>query len=80
MSTPSLPPAPFPCVDHVYTLGKILQGRKDAGLTTYCFFLDAQKSYDTVRTENWIVEKDVGNRDQRKDVENDEKSDGMCEK
>ena len=23
------------CVDHVYTLGKILQGRKDAGLTTY---------------------------------------------
>ena len=26
------------CVDHVYTLGKIIQGRKDAGLTTYCFF------------------------------------------
>ena len=36
------------CVDHVYTLGKITHGRKDAGLTTYCFFLDVQKAYDTV--------------------------------
>ena len=36
------------CVDHIYTLGKIIQGRKDAGLTTYCFFLDVQKAYDTV--------------------------------
>ena len=27
------------CIDHVCTLGKILQGRKEAGLTTYCFFL-----------------------------------------
>ena len=36
------------CVDHVYTLGKIIQGRKDAGRTTYCFFLDVQKAYDTV--------------------------------
>ena len=25
------------CVDYVYTLGKIIQGRKDAGLTTHCF-------------------------------------------
>ena len=24
------------CVDHVHTLGKIIQGRQDAGLTTYC--------------------------------------------
>ena len=36
------------CVDHVYTSGKIIQGRKDAGLTPYCFFLDVQKAYDTV--------------------------------
>ena len=36
------------CVDHVYTLRKIIQGRKDAGLTTYCFFLDVQKAYDAV--------------------------------
>ena len=28
------------CVDLVYSLGKILQGRKDAGLAAYCFFLD----------------------------------------
>ena len=27
------------CVDRVYTLGKITQGRNDAGRTTYCFFL-----------------------------------------
>ena len=36
------------CVDHVYALGKIIQGRKNAGLTTYCFFLHVQKAYDTV--------------------------------
>ena len=36
------------CVDHVYPLGKVAQGRKDAGLTTYCFFLDVQTAYDTV--------------------------------
>ena len=35
-------------VDYVYTLGKIIQGREDARLTTYCFFLDVQKAYDTV--------------------------------
>ena len=32
------------CVDHIYALSKIIQGRKDAGLTTYCFFLDVQKA------------------------------------
>ena len=36
------------CVDYVYTLGKIIQGRKYAGLTTYCSVLDAQKAYGTV--------------------------------
>ena len=42
------------CVDHVYTLGKIIQGRKDAGLTTYCFFPDVQKACDTVwRNGSW---------------------------
>ena len=49
------------CVDHVYTLGKIIQGRKDAGRTTYCFFLDVQKAYGSV--EKWVVEKAVGNWD-----------------
>ena len=36
------------CVDHVYTLGNIIEGTKDAGLTTYFFLLDVQKAYDTV--------------------------------
>ena len=36
------------CVDHVYTLGKMIQDRKNAGLTMYCFFLDVQKVYDIV--------------------------------
>ena len=36
------------CVDHVYTLGKITQGRKDAGLITYCSCLEVQKVYGTV--------------------------------
>ena len=36
------------CVDHVHTLGKMNQGIKDARRTTYCFFLDVQKAYDTV--------------------------------
>ena len=33
------------CADHGYTFGKILQGRIDAGLITYCFALDVQKAY-----------------------------------
>ena len=41
------------CIDHIYILGKIIQGRKDAGLKTYCFFLDVQKAYDTV-WRNWL--------------------------
>ena len=41
------------CVDHVYTLGKMIQGRKDAGRTTYCFFLDVQKAYNTTWRNGW---------------------------
>ena len=40
----------------MYTLGKTIQGRENAGLTTYCFFLDVRKAYDTVRT-NGLWEK-----------------------
>ena len=56
------------CVDHVYTLGRIIQGRKDAGLTAHCFFLDIQ-AYDTV-WRNGLRKKlcETGIR-QRKDVE-----------
>ena len=32
----------------MYTLGKIIQVRKDAGRTTYCFCLHVQKAYDAV--------------------------------
>ena len=39
------------CVDHVYTLGKIIQGRKDPARTTYCLFLDVQKAYDSMEMD-----------------------------
>ena len=65
-------------VDHLHILGKTFQGRKDAWLTTYCFFLDVQKACGAVwRNELW---EKMGNGDQRKDVENDENYDGMNEK
>ena len=31
----------------MYTLDQAVQGRKDAGRRTYCFFLDVQRAYDT---------------------------------
>lgn len=41
-------------VDHVYTLGRVIHGRKDADLITDCFFLDVQEAYDMVRrNELW---------------------------
>ena len=61
------------CVYHVHTLGKILQGRKDTGLTTYFFFLHVQNAYDTVwRSGLWKKLWEI-NTDQTKDVDNDEK-------
>ena len=37
------------CVSHVYKLSKKIQGRKNAGLTTYCLLLDVRsKAYETV--------------------------------
>ena len=61
------------CVDHVYTRGKAIQRRKDAGLTMYCFFLiDAPKAYDRV-WRNGVWENMLENWDQRKHVESGEK-------
>ena len=37
------------CVDHVYTVRKVIQGRNDTRLITYCFVQDVQKAYDAVR-------------------------------
>ena len=70
------------CVDHVYTVGRISRGRKEAGLTTYyCFFLDAQKAYDIVRRNGaWKMLWEIPGTGQRKNVENDAKGDGMCDK
>lgn len=39
-------------VDRVQKLGELFRGRNDAGLATYCSFLDAQKARDTV-WRNW---------------------------
>ena len=51
------------CVDHVFTLRKIVQSRKGARLTTYCFFLDVQKAYDTVwRNGLWKKLREAGIR------------------
>ena len=64
-------------VDHVYTLGKKIQGGKDAGLTTYCFFLDVQKAYGRAwRNGLWKNMWDIGKKCGKlgsEDVENDEK-------
>ena len=47
----------------MYTLGKIIQGKKDTGLTTYCFFLGVQKAYDTVwRNGLWKTMWEIGIR------------------
>ena len=45
-----------PPATHVYTLGKIIQDRKDEGLTRF-FFLDVQKAYDTAVWRNGLWKK-----------------------
>ena len=50
------------CVDHVYTLDKIFQGRKDAGLATYGLFLDVRTESLPHGMEKSIVGKTVGNK------------------
>ena len=66
------------CVDHVHTLGKMTQGIKDARRTTYCFFLDVQRAYDTV-WRNGLREKlwEIGVKGR---MRIDEKHEGICEK
>ena len=49
------------CMDNVYTLNKIVQGRFREDKETYAFFLDVQKAYDTVwRDGMWLQLWDMG--------------------
>ena len=49
------------CVDNVYTLNELVQGRLREGKTTYAFFLDVRKAYDTVwRDGLWLKLWDMG--------------------
>ena len=66
------------CVYHRYTFSKTLQGRKEAGRTAYCFVLHLENAYVTA-WRNRLWEELSGNRT-GKDVENDSKYVGMCEK
>ena len=49
------------CMDNVYTLNKIVQGRFREDKEAYAFFLDVQKAYDTVwRDGLWLKLWDMG--------------------
>ena len=49
------------CMDNVYTLNEIVQGRLKEDKETYAFFLDVQKAYDTVwRDGLWLKLWDMG--------------------
>ena len=36
------------CVDNIFILNEVMQGRLQEGKKTFCFFLDIKKAYDTV--------------------------------
>ena len=49
------------CMDNVYTLNEIVQGRLKEDKETYAFFLDVQKAYDTVWQDGlWLKLWDMG--------------------
>ena len=49
------------CIDNVYTLSELVQGRLREGKTAYAFFLDVQKAYDMVwRDGLWFKLWDMG--------------------
>ena len=41
------------CMDNVYTLNEIMQGRLREDKKTYAFFLDIQKAYDGLWYKLW---------------------------
>ena len=49
------------CMDNVFTLNELVQGRLRENKHTYAFFLDVQKAYDTVwRDGLWLKLWDLG--------------------
>ena len=51
------------CVDNIYVLSELVQGRLREGRKTYAFFLDVQKAYDTVwRNGLWVKLWELGVR------------------
>ena len=49
------------CMDDVFTLNELVQGRLRENKHTYTFFLDVQKAYDTVwRDGLWLKLWDLG--------------------
>ena len=36
------------CIDNIFCLNELIQGRIKEGISTYIFFLDFKKAYDTV--------------------------------
>ena len=52
------------CTNHLYALGKITQGGKDAGFTPYCCVsIDMQKAYAAVwRNGQWKKLREIGIR------------------
>ena len=49
------------CMDNVFTLNELVQGRLRENKHTYTFFLDVQKAYDTVwRDGLWLKLWDLG--------------------
>ena len=49
------------CIDNVYTLNELVQGTLREDKTTYAFFLDVYKAYDTVWSDGlWLKLWDMG--------------------
>ena len=44
------------CIDNIFTLNELIQGRLKEGKKTFSFFLDIQKAYDSVwRNGLWLM-------------------------
>ena len=51
------------CIDNIFTLNELIQGRLKEGKKTFSFFLDIQKAYDSVWCNgSWLVMEYGGER------------------